>query len=235
MPIEILNKLPKTARLMWESTYSAAKDKYGESRAAKIAWSAVKAKFKKVQEKWVARSSDFEPFVVTSYLYLEKAEVSKAYTEEGYTYVDYVMADNSPDIKEHISLDAMALSSFSDTINTNKVYGRIDADHSFLEELKRKGLSPEEMEEEIRKLDTGIEAVNARYEKGVVKATLKIRNDIYPEASKYKAVSVEFSHPPEITGKVIKQARLRGFVLTNNPRLPNARRIGLNGQDNVLR
>lgn len=216
------------AKTSWESIFNSAKKNYDDEKASRIAWAAIKKRFHKVGEKWVANSNDFQSFTITNYVFFEKTEVNKSYSIEGYTFVDYVLADNSPDIVENISLGAMALKSFEEKINTDTVYGRLDADHSFLEEMKRKGLSPEEIEEEYKKLDTGIEAINARYDtRGKLTATLKIRNDIYPLAKDYNSVSVEFSHPANINGKVINQARLRGFVLTNNPRLPNARRVGM--------
>jgi len=57
MPIELIKKLPEKARRMYEETYSAAK-KEGKSSevAAKIAISVVKKKYKKEENKWVAKS-----------------------------------------------------------------------------------------------------------------------------------------------------------------------------------
>ena len=58
MPVKVLKKLPKKARLLWEKTYQAAKAKYGEERAAKIAWAAVKKQYKKEGDKWVLKGRD---------------------------------------------------------------------------------------------------------------------------------------------------------------------------------
>jgi cation transport regulator ChaB len=91
MPIEILKKLPKEAKKMWESTYNAAKEKYGPDRASKIAWAAVKKKYKKEGNNWVlkARSITFnsdlklnsEKLVCRSELV---GETSNDYFIEGY-------------------------------------------------------------------------------------------------------------------------------------------------------
>ena len=55
MPIAILKRLPKKARQIWESTYNSAKAKHGPERASKIAWGAVKNKYKKEGNKWVLK------------------------------------------------------------------------------------------------------------------------------------------------------------------------------------
>jgi len=61
MPIELLKKLPKEARKIWESAYQAAKSKYGPDRASKIAWATVKKKYEKDGDNWIlkARSITF--------------------------------------------------------------------------------------------------------------------------------------------------------------------------------
>jgi len=55
MPISILKKLPRQAKKIWENTYNSAKVKYGPERASKIAWGAVKNKYKKEGSKWVLK------------------------------------------------------------------------------------------------------------------------------------------------------------------------------------
>lgn len=85
MPVAILNKLPKHAKEIWESTYSAAKAKYGPERAAQIAWSAVKKSYKKKGDNWVKRAID--TITVTSetpVLRSEGGELAKEYFVEGY-------------------------------------------------------------------------------------------------------------------------------------------------------
>lgn len=50
MPIKSIKKLPERARKMWESVYKVAKIKYGDTKAAKIAWESVKKKYKPVRK-----------------------------------------------------------------------------------------------------------------------------------------------------------------------------------------
>lgn len=52
--------LPKAGRDLWERVYQASLIQYGgeESRAAKVAWMVVKTKYKKVGERWVARTDN---------------------------------------------------------------------------------------------------------------------------------------------------------------------------------
>lgn len=49
MPIKSLSKLPVRARNMWESVYKELKGKYGEEKAAMLAWGVVKKKYKSVR------------------------------------------------------------------------------------------------------------------------------------------------------------------------------------------
>jgi len=50
-----LKKLPAKARKIWEAAYKSAKKQYGPERASKIAWAIVKKKYKKKDDKWVAK------------------------------------------------------------------------------------------------------------------------------------------------------------------------------------
>jgi len=56
LPAQIKN-LPKHAQEIWISAFNNSYKKYGEERARKIAWSAVKSKFKKVKDKWVSKKA----------------------------------------------------------------------------------------------------------------------------------------------------------------------------------
>jgi len=222
MPVELLMKLPKKARNMWESVYSAAKEKYGEKRAAKIAWIAVKKKFKKVNNKWVAKTSDFESFTTIHYEFVaDKATVTKS--DDGYTYIDYVLSTNEWDAHNQ-RFGALALKSFADTINLEGVVGPIEDQHYLMNELKSRGLTPEEIEEYMNGMNTGIKAVKAVYDpKGKVIATIQVRNDLVSEVLKYKGASVEARFPLEsYRAGEITQAKLSSFILTNNPANPSA-------------
>jgi cation transport regulator ChaB len=57
-PPKAVKSLPAGARAIFVSAFNAAVKEYGEERAFKIAWAAVKRKYKKVGEKWVAKAGD---------------------------------------------------------------------------------------------------------------------------------------------------------------------------------
>ena len=209
---------------MWEATYSTAKEKYGEKRAAKIAWTAIKDRFKKVNGKWVARSSDFEMIDTVHYVF-EQDETTVTKSEDGYTVTDYILSGNNKDTTGYAFGD-FALKSIASQINESGIVGRLNEDkHERLKQLQKQGLSPEEIEEELNK-DTGIKAISAKYENGKLIAKVKIREDLVDEALKYKGVSIEARLPKEsIREKTYTQARATGFVFTNNPANPIAGKL----------
>ena len=225
MPIEMLKRLPKAAREMWEAIYKEAKPKYGEDRAGKIAWAAVKKKFKKVEDKWVAKAKDLNISTVIFYKFIaDEASISKS--EDGYSYMDYVLSSSTEDLAGH-SFGGMALTSMVEQINKEGLVGRIEnGQHELWKRLKDSGKTPDEIEAELQNLDTGIKAVSARKESNKVIARLRVRQDIMNEVMKYDGASIEARFPKEaMRAGVIGQARLQGFVLTNNPTNPDARRV----------
>lgn len=68
-----IKNLPKHAQEIWMEAFNASYKKWGETRAFKIAWSAVKLKYKKVGDKWVKRAekADIEQASVDDLLKLE--------------------------------------------------------------------------------------------------------------------------------------------------------------------
>lgn len=54
-----IKKLPKGAQRIWISAFNAAFKKWGDTRARKIAWNAVKQVYRKVGEKWVRKALAF--------------------------------------------------------------------------------------------------------------------------------------------------------------------------------
>lgn len=53
----IAKNLPKRAKEIWEEVYQKNKEEFGEERAAKIAWGAVKKGWKKIDDKWVRKKA----------------------------------------------------------------------------------------------------------------------------------------------------------------------------------
>lgn len=224
MSKELLSKLPSSAKKFWLETYESAKNITNNVRAEKIAWKAVINRLHKTEESFVAKSSDFQTFNLVNYTF-KAEEVVSTNSVNGKTLVNYVLTDSTVD-KHGKKWGALALKNFTDTINLEGLVGRIDPKHGLINRLKAKGLTPDEIEEYLKGLNTGIKAVSATYDpKGKVTATLEIDNEVYEEASKYSSVSIEARHPASFTGVEIPQANIMSFVLTNNPVNPNANRV----------
>lgn len=213
----LLNKLPNSAKQLWNSV----NNKHG----SKVAWGVILNRLEKTETSWIARSDAFETFTTTSYTFVaDKVKVNRS--EDGYSYVDYTLATSNK-ATDGFKFGAMALKSMADKINLDGIVGRAEGDHSFLTSLEAKGLSEEEIEAELNKVNSGIRAVKAVYDpKGKLTATLKIKNDVLQEVLKYDSASVEVTFPKEsVRGDFIPQAQIRGFVLTNNPADIMARKV----------
>lgn len=224
MSKELFSKLPTSAKNFWSETYDTASSLFNSDRAEKIAWKAVINRLHKTEESFVAKSADFQTFNIVKYTF-KAEEVISTKSIDGKTLVNYILTDSTVD-KHGKQWGALALKSFTDTINLEGLVGRIDPDHDLVKRLKAKGLTPDEIEEYLKGLETGIKAINATYDpKGKVTATLAIDNDVYEEASKYGSVSIEARHPASFTGTEVPQANIMSFVLTNNPVNPNAIRV----------
>lgn len=230
MTIEILNKLPMKAQSMYEKVYTIAKSKHGSDRASQIAWTAVKDKFKKVEDSWVARSEDFEVFTTVHYEFVaDEATLSRSEDSE-FSFVDYVLLSNDYHT-DGIKFGPMAYNSLIDQINNEGLVGRIDDDkHEVWKSLTKQGKSPEEIEEYLQNMNTGIRAISAKNIDGKVTARIQVRNDLVDKVMNYKGASVEARFPSEsFRNKIVTQARYQGFVFTPTPADPKALRVGLNG------
>lgn len=226
MSKELYSKLPTSAKNFWSNTYNTAKELFSDERSEKIAWSAVINRLHKSEDTFVAKSADFHHSFSTITYTFKAGEVISTKSVDGKTLVDYVLTDSTVD-RNGKSWGAMALKSFTDKINIEGVVGRIDPTHNLIKKLKLKGLTPDEIEEWLKGLNTGVRAVSASYDpKGKVTTTLEIDNSVYEEASKYGSLSIEARHPSVFdSAEVVPQANIMGFVLTNNPINPNAIRI----------
>ena len=225
MSLKLYSKLPTSAKNFWSDTYNTAKELYSEERSEKIAWSAVLNRLHKTEDTFVAKSSDFHSFSTVTYTF-KAGEVISTKSVDGKTLVDFILTDSTKD-KNGKSWGAMALKSFTDKINLEGVVGRIDPSHDLIKKLKMQGLTPDEIEEYLKGLNTGVRAIRATYDpKGKVTTTLEIDNDVFKEASRYGSLSIEARHPSVFdNAEVVPQANIMGFVLTNNPVNPNAIRV----------
>jgi len=185
MSKKLFSKLPASAKNFWSETYNTANALYDSVRAEKIAWKAVINRLHKTEESFVAKSSDFQPFNIVKYTF-KAEEVISTKSIDGKTLVNYILTDSTVD-KHGKQWGALALKSFTDSINLDGLVGRMDADHSLVKKLKAQGLSPDEIEEYLKNMSTGIKAISATYDpKGKVTATVAIDNDIYEEAGSFE-------------------------------------------------
>lgn len=216
MPTEILNKLPKRAKALWESAYKAAKAQYGEERAAKIAWGVVKKKFKKIETTWIARFKNTPDYVTTTYI-MEATNDSVARSIDGMIYRDFVLTSNK-------DFSDFALKRITEQINEEGVVGRVDTVHDLYHKLHRdKTLSEDEIEEELQKVNSGVKAIKALYKDGKVVTTIQMTPEAYAKAKDYNGASIEARMPKaSLRDGVYNQARLTGFVLTDTPDNPDA-------------
>lgn len=218
LPSKVKKVLPKAAQKLFMEVFNAAFNKYGEEKAFKIAWAAVKKRFKKKGNRWVARSKDFVSKVIYTYYFVpNNMLVTKSDGE--YVYIDYVLTDNQPDLY-HDKFSDFALASIANSLSIdNPIKGRIDEDHSLARKLlEQDNMPPSEIEKILNQLDTGIEAIGGKYVNGRLVATLRVKKDLLPLIKQYKGASVEVVVPEDkYVNKTFQQARLVGFVLTNNP------------------
>lgn len=210
---------------MWESTYAAAKPKYGEKRASAIAWTAVKKKFKKVEGKWVAKSSDFEAFKTVHYEFeLESKSVTRS--EDGeYVYYDYVLSSTGRD-SYGTRFGEVFLKNEAARINQYGLVGRASSKHDLFDSLRDKGYTPEQIEAIINAEDTGIRAIAAKYENGKLKATVRVKKDLESIVDKFTGASIEASIlKDKVVGDEFTQGKFVGFILTDKPSNPDAIRV----------
>jgi len=141
MPLTVLNKLPNKAKSLWESTFKAAKSKHSEERAAKIAWSAVKKKYKKKGDKWVARAFIENIVLKSEPLSFKSAELvarsegevgEKEYFVEGYLATTDVNRDG-------LQIAPEFLEKLKDQIVDSKINIKGDLEHvkSLMEQGKK--------------------------------------------------------------------------------------------------
>lgn len=226
LPENVKDVLPSKAQDIWMKAFNSAYEKYGESKARRIAWAAVKESYKKVEGEWVLKSLGSQSFDYVYYkLNPEALNVSKS--EDGYTYMDYVLTSDAVDA-DGKRFGGLSFASMIDQINENGLVGRVDGDgrHKEFYRMLRSGLSPSEIEKLSSEFDSGIKAVSARLEGNKLIARIQVRNDILDKVKDVKGASIEARIPTDaVKGNTYNQARLTGFVLTNAPANPDSWRL----------
>ena len=211
-----IRKLPILAQKLFMKTFNIAYEKYGDKRAFKIAWTVVKKKFKKVKNKWIAKTKDFVPYIKTQFVFNPK-EVVIGKSFDDYVYMEYILTDNKFDYDNQKWADYL-LKMFSDQINKNHLKGYLANDkHLLLEFAEKYNLSPEEVEQIAKSLDTGIEAVSSKYIDGKLISMIKIPKPLVNYV-KDKKISIEAIVPTDqIVGNELKGGKLISFIFTDNP------------------
>jgi hypothetical protein len=108
MPIETLKGLPSGAKNIFESTMSSLKGKgYTDSQRARMAWTAVKKKYKKVDGKWIPKSEIKEK----SY---RPEQIQKAKSIDGDIVLEGYVFKFTPDSDGDVLTREFAESTFND-------------------------------------------------------------------------------------------------------------------------
>lgn len=224
-----VDKLPEVVKTFYNEVYNQAVGLGHDSlKASSISWAITKGKLNKVENSYIARCKDFEIIKKVHYEFVaDEASVSRS--DDGYSYVDYVLLTNGVH-NDGIRFSNDAVNSLVDQINNEGLVGRVEALHEEWEQLVRNGLSPEEVEKILQGKDTGIKAIKAVNNGGKVVARVKVRQDLVDKVLSYKGASVEARIPAHyFKDGFVTNARYQGFVFTPSPADPNALRVGMNG------
>lgn len=218
MPVEMLKKLPERARRIWESAYETARKKYSEERSARIAWAAVKKRFKKVEGRWVGKTVDSEKTVSVYYEFAGEFMVQK--DKDGNLFVDAVLSGTDPDeVGDGFSEEA--LKSYAEQINERGIKGRID-DHKLFDSLKKQGYTPDQIQQLLSEDDSPIEAVKAWFKDGKLYIRNLIKKGFEKVVNTFKGLSLEARVPknlatPNGKGLTYRGGEVIGYTLTNKP------------------
>lgn len=216
MPTQILNKLPKKAKELYDATLKAALQTHDKVRAGKIALSHVLNQFNPVGESWVAKFKENPKYHTIKYVFeAEAGSVSKSI--DGLIYRDYVLSTVNKDLTGEAFSD-FALKRMTEQINEEGVVGRVDSSHYTWKQLSKEGKDEGQIEDILQSLDTGIKAISANYNNGKLVARVSFTEEAFKSAKDLKGASIEARYPESsFVNGVYHQARLQGFVLTNNP------------------
>jgi hypothetical protein len=216
----MINELPQPVQNYFNEVKSNIQGK-SETRANQIAWTITKSKFNKIENNYVAKTSDFDTIKVVHYEFVP-SEVTISKDDDGDEVIDFILMSNDID-NQGKNFDDFAIKRIVEQINEEGLIGRIDGNfrHETYDALVRAGRTPSEIEEELQSLDTGIKAISARFDNGKLVAKIKVNPKLTNDILKFKGASIEARVPSEsIVGNTYKQARAVGFVFTNNPSNP---------------
>lgn len=212
---ESIKKLPIGAQKIFRSAFNSSFKKNGEERAFKIAWVAVKRRFKKVDDKWVAKGLGhcFYRFELAQNdnLFIQKGK-------DGEYYLEGVLSDNKMDSMGK-KFTPETLKDFAHQINKRGIFGGIT--HGEWDSLKMKysHLSEDEFIEKALNERKGIlKVIKAVFDKGKLWIKALIDKRYLNHVNKFKSMSIEALIPKKYQqGDQYTGGTVLGLALDNSP------------------
>lgn len=209
MPLKSIKKLSPAAKDMWESVFNKAKEKYGEERAAKIAWRVVKENFK------TGRTG--KKSIVLS----QENFITGENKTEG-TYVDVLLGLPTIDAQGEY---------LAESFWKNRPMGVIKGDMEHYYSDKAEGLMTEENPDYEGWVPVAQRFWNGENNELYARVELPENHPFTPTfTERWKSgdygVSIEFAYPEEAIkhewqeGKLVKtitEGAITGFTFTENP------------------
>lgn len=218
-----LQKLPNAAQSLFRTSFNrAAARGNSESSSFKIAWSVVKKRFKKVGDKWVARSG---AFIDTQYYTFQAkpAEQFVSRTDDGHTIHKYVLTDTLP--------DNYGTSPSEELLNewaTQIVGKEVDTDHQLYDEVVRVHGGKSDFVKRAMEAKQGIaKIVDAIVENGKLVVSVLFDKRYENHINSIKGLSIEaMTRVDELSNKWIG-GELFGasFAVNANPVNPRSKRL----------
>jgi len=215
-----IKKLPDKAQTMFRKVFNSSFEKYDESKAFKIAWAAVKKKFKKVEGKWIAKGMGYG-------LYRFELKVSDNLIRKGNDgeyYLEGVLSDTMVD-KEGKQFTEDALKNYAEQINKFGIMGFISHQDFYDFSMKYSHLPEHEFIAKARKERKGIlKVVKAIYKQGKLWIKALIDKRYLKRIKKFKTMSIEALVPQRFQkGNSYNGGYVLGLALDNMPVNPRAR------------
>jgi len=215
---ESLQKLPVKAQQMFLQAFNKSYDEYGETRAFKIAWGVVKKKFKRINDKWVAKGMGFN-------LYTFELEVNDTLiqkSEDGEYYLEGILSDTMTD-KEGKKFTEEALKGFARQINENGLSGFITHEDWKDFCINNSHLGDEVFIAKARKRKGILKVIKAIYEKGKLWIKALIDKRYLKRVKKFNKMSLEAYIPKSYQkGNEYEKGHILGLALDNNAINPRA-------------
>jgi len=221
--VKSVGALPSAAKRMFLRVFNTSLSKFGEERALKVAWAAVKKRFKRKPDgTWVARSSSFGG--VTYFTFeATPAEKFESRSEDGNILHNYVLTDNLPD-KFGTSPSNELMQEWAVWIN--EATPEVDTDHNLWTNAVNTYGGDETEVAKVMQFKKGVaKAVKAFVDKGQLIVSLLFDKRYNKHIEKFSGLSIEAGVPPGETKWI--NGKLFGFSLMENdkPGNPRSRRL----------